>query len=297
MADLNLFFKLVDTGDFVSDPQDSYTTQKDQLVYDLKTNVASYYNLRSVTSLWLLRLGSDSGTILENDKTIAYYKLKDNDVLFFDPELAKITYSDNGQTKSLWAKRSDTISAVESRAFPGNKDDISFGFKSGTVQSLFDRLSLVTIRPPKTILQGVTEGEYRLRNLNYYLRFYSGPIRAILTSKDSEATYFEVRLASPPVLTPTSAAVTISWLSRAWFWYGPDYRKPGSDDTLVFTAHHKDITLSASGSNTGYYNISFSPVGDNTPQYLVLTNAGELKIDPKGNMPNVSRDWYFDRRP
>lgn len=134
-----------------------------------------------------------------------------------DPELVKITYSDEGQTKSLWAKKSDTVKAVKQKAFPGKTDDFSFGFKStvtkiddnSTVRSLFDSISLDISRfieamdgycaeypfivhppkPPKTILTGITEGEYRLRNLNYYIRFSSTTIEADLTTKDNEATY------------------------------------------------------------------------------------------------------------
>ncbi|KAF8892773.1 hypothetical protein CPB84DRAFT_1963538 [Gymnopilus junonius] len=304
MTEVKLFFKLVDTGNFVSDPKDSYSTQTDQLIYDLKTNASSYYGLRDVTPLWLLKLGSDSGTILDNAQTIDYYKLKNDDVLYLqDPELAKVSYSDNGQTKSLWAKKSDTISTLKQKAFPGKTDDFSFGFKraetkvddNSTVRSLFDNLSLDIIHPPKTILPGITEGEYRLRNLNYYIKFSSTTIEVDLTTKDNEATYFQFDLDKP--LSSGSAQIGISYLSRVWAWYGTNYRKPGLGTTLSFMAFpFPCITLKEMGTNTGYYNLLFSVPGDVCPQYLVVTNSGELKIDAYGNMSSVSRDWYLSRR-
>jgi len=307
MTDVKLFFKMVDTGNLVSNPQDSYAAQKDQLVYDLKTNVASYYGLREVTPLWILKLGSDSGTILDNSQTIGYYNLKDNDILYLqDPELVKITYSDESQTKSLWAKKSDTVRAVKQKAFPGKTDDFSFGFKStvtkiddnSTVRSLFDSISLDIIhppKPPKTILPGITEGEYRLRNLNYYIRFSSTTIEADLTTKDNEATYFQFDLDKP--LSSGSAQIAISYQSRVWAWYGTNYRNPSLGTTLRFMAFpFPCITLRATGSNTGYFNLLFSTPGDQYPQHLVVTNSGELKIDASGNMSNVSRDWYLSRR-
>jgi len=168
MASVKLFFKLVETGDYVSGGSDGYFAERNQAIEDLKINAASYYDLEEVTTAWLLRHKNDDGSILGNSQTVAGCGLQDNDVLFIrkssisgigldlnkrcvdtaeDPELVKISCSDDLETKIVWAYRSDSIKSVKTAAFgqttgsslvlQGAKFD-----ENSLVHSLVDNISL-----------------------------------------------------------------------------------------------------------------------------------------------------------
>jgi hypothetical protein len=82
MTNVRVFFKLVETGDYVSGGSAGYIAEKTQTIEDLKTNVGSYYDLEELTTAWLLRHNTDNGSILGNSKTVEGCGLKENDVLF-----------------------------------------------------------------------------------------------------------------------------------------------------------------------------------------------------------------------
>ena len=81
MSEVTLYFKLVETADYVPGGADGYTVEKGQTVEGLKVELASYYDL-GVTASWILTLGYDTGRELDNSKSILECGLKNNDVLF-----------------------------------------------------------------------------------------------------------------------------------------------------------------------------------------------------------------------
>ncbi|KDR82395.1 hypothetical protein GALMADRAFT_820780 [Galerina marginata CBS 339.88] len=143
MDDLvDIYVVMIETGNFV--PGGTYAANRLQDVATLKSEIASWYNLRNVTTQWSLSLAS--GRKLDNYQLLKIYGVNNGDTLYLqDPELVKISYSENnGPTKFVWAYRKDKIQAVKEKAFPGRANEYAFRFKGAAVNDSSDVKSLVT---------------------------------------------------------------------------------------------------------------------------------------------------------
>ncbi|KAF8904089.1 hypothetical protein CPB84DRAFT_1845485 [Gymnopilus junonius] len=136
-ADVGIRFKFIDTDQYITGTSatDIWYAEKEQTVEQLKTDVGSFYPASKVTTAWALKLPPPSNMTLDNYAKVGDYPINDGDYLLFqDPELAKISYSENnGPTKSIWTRRSETILAVKRRAFPGQENNYAFRQNGTTI--------------------------------------------------------------------------------------------------------------------------------------------------------------------
>ncbi|KIL57318.1 hypothetical protein M378DRAFT_28008 [Amanita muscaria Koide BX008] len=301
MGEVKLYFKLVETAQYVPSGSEGYTAEKDQTIQDLKTNVASYYDLQNLTPSWLFKLNSDAGVELDNSKTVKDCGLKDNDVLFIhDPDLVKISCVEQGATKSvIWVRRTDTVETVKNRAKASQAKDYDFVLQIqgssrkledySTVSPFVGNISLnleTSLKTPREILNGLVEGKYRLFNnkSNTYINVH--PSNLIPIASSVQATYFRVELVSNAVTTAPTIHIFFlddSGIRRYFSWI-----RYGHDTITVLSTESR--TWNPKATNTGQtqrYSLDWSDA------YYLTTDDSKLTqiYDHAGN--NKYQDWSF----